>query len=340
MPVAKKVVENVDVTDVASEVKESGEGPDKVLLEPKTHREVFKELRRPFAPESVKFRADGKVQGDAAVGQVRCLSYIDSRLVSDRLNDVCGGDWHDEYKVLIGSNGQILGVECALTVMGVTRTDVGEPGEALAAKRPKAIYSDSLKRAAVKFGIGCFLYALPVLRGESSSKGYLTDTGKKQLRDGYTRWLNSPETVKYWGTPFIYGDAEDAQGDAEVDSSEEEQHARPGSEDLQAVSDVVAHSHPEPTLFSREESTLPIVKPSVEQLPSNSSANLPGEIFEILKDKERIPKTVRIATFVMMGIPADANKEYILTMPVTEQEQLLQALKGIKSYSKAPVSVS
>jgi hypothetical protein len=118
---------------------------------------VLKEFLRPFADAEVKLKP-GKVSGN------RCLAlhYIDSRLVMDRLDETVGVDgWQDAYTVL--PTGE---VECRLSVRiagaWVTKADVGgqseQPDEG---DRLKAAYSDALKRAAVKFGIGRFLYRMP-----------------------------------------------------------------------------------------------------------------------------------------------------------------------------------
>jgi hypothetical protein len=48
----------------------------------------------------------------------------------------------------------VVEVKCRLTVLGVSKEDVGE-GDSL-----KAAFSDALKRAAVKFGVGRYLYRL------------------------------------------------------------------------------------------------------------------------------------------------------------------------------------
>ena len=54
----------------------------------------------------------------------------------------------------------VQGVQCALTANGVTRTDVGVPSNT---EGLKGAYSDALKRAAVKHGIGRELYELPTI---------------------------------------------------------------------------------------------------------------------------------------------------------------------------------
>jgi hypothetical protein len=64
-------------------------------------------------------------------------------------------------------------VLCRLTVLGITKEDVGE-GEDL-----KSAFSDAFKRVAVKFGVGRYLYELPKkwvpLKGGSITPGALRE---------------------------------------------------------------------------------------------------------------------------------------------------------------------
>jgi hypothetical protein len=119
--------------------------------------EIMKRFKAEFAAGEVKVKP-------AVVRGTRCLAlhYLDSRLVMDRLDDVVGvAGWQDQYTLLPGGE-----VECRLSVRiggeWVTKVDVGgqseQPDEG---DRMKAAYSDALKRAAVKFGIGRYLYRLP-----------------------------------------------------------------------------------------------------------------------------------------------------------------------------------
>lgn len=118
---------------------------------------VQKQLARPFAVQDVKFKPQ-MVKGN------RCLAmaYVDARVVEDRLDEVVGIDhWEDEYTVL--NDGSVV---CRLRVKfgdeWITKSDVGSPSEQPDAHdRTKAAFSDALKRAAVKFGIGRYLYRLP-----------------------------------------------------------------------------------------------------------------------------------------------------------------------------------
>ncbi len=115
---------------------------------------IQKALLASFDLGMVKFKPQS-VKGNRALA----LCYIDARLVMDRLDEVVHIDgWKDEYTVYPSG-----AVECRLSVKlageWVTKADVGgqseQPDED---DRMKSAYSDALKRAAVKFGIGRFLY--------------------------------------------------------------------------------------------------------------------------------------------------------------------------------------
>jgi len=94
----------------------------------------------------------------------REISFISARQVAKRLDDIVNpGNWSDRYKVLTTEPWII---ECTLGVFGVEKTDCGysnapdaDPEDRNYETEPaKAAYSDAFKRAAVKHGIGRFLY--------------------------------------------------------------------------------------------------------------------------------------------------------------------------------------
>jgi Rad52/22 family double-strand break repair protein len=114
-------------------------------------------LSRPFQPAEVKFKP-AMVSGNRALA----LAYVDARVIQDRLDEVLGVDgWQDDYECL--PDGSVV---CRLRLrLGdewITKVDVGGPSEQPdGGDRLKAAFSDALKRAAVKFGIGRYLYRLP-----------------------------------------------------------------------------------------------------------------------------------------------------------------------------------
>lgn len=108
-------------------------------------------LAEPFAASEVQWRVEtlSKDKRRALV-----VPYIDAHSVLERLDEAVGPEgWQDAYEVLMAQEGNFA-VRCRLSVLGVSKEDVGE-GESL-----KVAFSDALKRAAVKFGVGRYLYRL------------------------------------------------------------------------------------------------------------------------------------------------------------------------------------
>jgi Rad52/22 family double-strand break repair protein len=123
----------------------------------KTTEEVAAALAAYFDPEDVKWKAQATREGRALA-----VAYIDARCVMDRLDEVLGLDgWQDDYTPL--PDGTVL---CRLSLrLGgewLTRCDVGAPSEQPdEGDKVKASFSDALKRAAVRWGVGRYLYRLP-----------------------------------------------------------------------------------------------------------------------------------------------------------------------------------
>lgn len=115
-------------------------------------RDVAEALGAAFPEDEVEFLPRGNFEGKA-----RALAYIDARSVMRRLDAVVGpANWSFDFDVLSPDGKMVRG---KLTVLGVTKCDAGEGGsedEVL-----KSAVSDALKRCAVHFGVGRYLYYLP-----------------------------------------------------------------------------------------------------------------------------------------------------------------------------------
>jgi hypothetical protein len=113
------------------------------------HPDLFAALAAPFDPDEVKIRSQGSRQ----------LHYVTARTVMNRLDDVLGPEnWWDSYRPLEHS------VICELTIRlpdgtVLTKSDAGGyAGMADEGDDDKSGFADALKRAAVKFGVGRYLY--------------------------------------------------------------------------------------------------------------------------------------------------------------------------------------
>jgi hypothetical protein len=116
---------------------------------------VAEALLAPFPADMVGWKAQATTKDNS---RAMAVAYIDARCVMDRLDETVGPEnWSDSYSVLgdqTGSFGKEVVVECRLTVLSVTKCDVGVGEDG------KSAYSDAFKRAAVKLGIGRYLYSL------------------------------------------------------------------------------------------------------------------------------------------------------------------------------------
>src|SRR5690606_28562663 len=81
--------------------------------------------------------------------------YLQHTDVQDRLEQV-DPSWTSEI-LHEEKSGDTVYVRTRVTVKGVYRENVGEGGD------PKAAYSDALKRAAMLFGVGRYLYDSPTV---------------------------------------------------------------------------------------------------------------------------------------------------------------------------------
>src|SRR5579872_2693116 len=119
---------------------------------------LTEQLAEPFDADEVKFKP-GVISGNRALA----LPYVDARAIQDRLDEVLGVvGWQDEYECL-PDGSVVCRLRLRLGAEWITKMDVGSPSEQPdEGDRRKAAFSDALKRAAVKFGIGRYLYRLPV----------------------------------------------------------------------------------------------------------------------------------------------------------------------------------
>lgn len=113
----------------------------------------FEELKKPFPPESVEWRV-GSTNSDKSKGMA--LAYIDARSVQDRLDKVCGVDgWQCRYPHV----GEKTVCEIGLNINGEWIWKADGAGDTDVEKEKGAL-SDAFKRAAVKWGVGRYLYDL------------------------------------------------------------------------------------------------------------------------------------------------------------------------------------
>ena len=125
----------------------------------KDAEQIKSELAKPFAPEDLEWRLQ---QAFEDKGRGLAVAYVTNRAIQDRLDDVVGPEnWHNDFKPW-HSNGkkesQICGISIHFEGRGfVTKWDGAEDTDIEAVKGG---LSDSMKRAAVQWGIGRILYKM------------------------------------------------------------------------------------------------------------------------------------------------------------------------------------
>lgn len=117
-------------------------------------------LKKPFDESEVSWKPGGNAREQNGGFVMLAMAHIDARAVMDRLDEVVGPEnWKDEYAA-----APLGGVQCTLSIRvdgeWIGKTDVGTNSDYEA---EKGGYSDALKRAAVKWGIGRYLYGLPAV---------------------------------------------------------------------------------------------------------------------------------------------------------------------------------
>lgn len=105
----------------------------------------------------------------------RQFAHIDARAVMRRLDQTVGPEgWYFDYDPVITEPQKVI-VKGRLTINGITKADAGEAdgsGELL-----KEAVSDSIKRAAVLWGVGRFLYELGTVSTPQIPPEKLADAG-------------------------------------------------------------------------------------------------------------------------------------------------------------------
>ena len=118
-----------------------------------TWPELLEKLAQPFPSSSIYWRA-GVVSRDKKRAQA--LPYAEPRIYEDRLNQICPGLWSVSFRPWGESR-----IICDLTIGELTRSSTGEENEGFAPGT--AAEAQAFKRACVKFGLGRYLYDIPIV---------------------------------------------------------------------------------------------------------------------------------------------------------------------------------
>ena len=153
--------------------------------------DIFEKLAAPFPPSDIHWRV-GSTNKDKTKGVA--LAYLDARDVMARLDDVVGPEcWADSYAET--QTGRII---CTLSVMVDADLWVSKSDGAgdTSFEGAKGAISDAFKRAAVKWGVGRYLYYLDAPWVELQNGKYLPRNFNGS--DYLSAFVSKQMKTKYW----------------------------------------------------------------------------------------------------------------------------------------------
>jgi hypothetical protein len=162
-----------------------------------THETDLARLRDPFAPGDIEWRVQtaGEKNGKP---WARVLAYVTNRAIMERFDEVVGPEnWQNVYR-----EGPSGGVVCGLSVR-VTRADGSadwvtkwDGAENTDVEPVKGGLSNAMKRAAVQWGIGRYLYDL------EEGWAQVTENGRFSAKTKDGKWFKwDPPALPEWATP-------------------------------------------------------------------------------------------------------------------------------------------
>lgn len=145
------------------------------------------DLAKEFPKGAVHWRVQGKPYQRDGAHYAMALAYIDARDVMDRLDDVCGPEnWQAEYSET--PTGRVI---CRIGIKIYDGTSTAnwvwkaDGAGSTQVEGEKGGISDALKRAAVAWGIGRYLYRL-------DSPWVKCDINQKNGNTYWKRWAEDP----------------------------------------------------------------------------------------------------------------------------------------------------
>lgn len=258
-----------------------------------------------FEPADVEWRAQRSgYNANRKQAWVMVMPYITNRGVMARLDEACGpAGWRNEFKDAPGKAGGILcGISILIDGEWVTKWDGAEN---TSLEPVKGGISGSMKRAAVQWGIGRYLYMMETQYVEVKDKGqhYIkSSSGQVPAFKGY--WTD-PELPK-WAVPgadaklapknFKWKDPEDLEvSTPEIEEQRKRDAAAKANEDLKQKMATADRTPVAPVT--------PADKPP-EQVTQSQAASDPRILeFQQLMHDKIIPEVREAFVDAIIGIP-------------------------------------
>lgn len=162
----------------------------------KTEEELRLALSAPFSSADIDWRVSATTQ-DKSRGLA--VPYVTNRAIQNRLDDTVGVDgWHNDFVPWKGDQAQLCGISIYFpgSQAWITKWDGADDSDF---ESVKGGLSDSMKRAAVEWGIGRYLYGMTQVwvAIEPRGKGFvIRDSERPALDAAHDKWVQAIQQRK------------------------------------------------------------------------------------------------------------------------------------------------
>jgi hypothetical protein len=168
----------------------------------KSVKRVQRDLAQPFSQNDLEWRV--QASGSSGNGNIWCrvLAYVTNRAIQQRFDDAVGAfGWKNEFAPL--PNGSVGGSLCGISIYHdgewITKYD-GADNTAIEAT--KGGLSGSMKRAAVQWGVGRYLYDVEAHYAEVINEATFKKLQRNE-KDLYEFGQLKDKTKFYWKPPTL-----------------------------------------------------------------------------------------------------------------------------------------
>ena len=169
----------------------------------KTLDQIEQELKAPFKSDELEWRVQRCGKSNGKVWAI-IVPYVNNRAIMDRLDEVVGfGNWSNDYQEIAGKAEP--GLICAISIELPPRHEddycnVRTKHDAAPYTTVESIKggaSDSMKRAAVQWGIGRYLYKLGTIFAQDIQDGFpprdVHAVNIVDKKNGIQAWCPAPD---------------------------------------------------------------------------------------------------------------------------------------------------
>lgn len=174
-------------------------------------KEDFAKLKEPFPSQDIEWRLQSCGKTNSKLWG-KCLAYVTSRAVQERLDSVCGPDgWQVKIEKVDDAYLATISIRVEHddgTTEWISKTDGADVTDI---EPVKGGISGAIKRAAVLFGVGRYLYNL------ENNWAIISDSGKYSGQTKDKEWFKwNPPALPDWALPASERGKEQKQLELEV----------------------------------------------------------------------------------------------------------------------------